>query len=85
MAVIYEREAGGRWDRQLGQGDHLNEVSTPVPGGECPSTIIRAVVRGMTPSTEENWIPDEPRIRRRALEKLDRRRRTKPIPRKLTP
>jgi lysozyme family protein len=39
LAVIHEREAGGRWDRQLGQGDHLNGVSAPVPRGEGPSTI----------------------------------------------
>jgi lysozyme family protein len=36
VAVIHEREAGVRWDRQIGQRDHLNEVSTPVPRGRGP-------------------------------------------------
>jgi lysozyme family protein len=33
VAVIHEREAGGRWDCQLGQGDPLNQVSCHVPHG----------------------------------------------------
>ncbi len=33
VAVIHEREASQRWDRQLGQGDPLNEVSRHVPKG----------------------------------------------------
>jgi lysozyme family protein len=36
VAVIHEREAGGRWDRPLGQADHLNEVSTHFPRGSGP-------------------------------------------------
>jgi lysozyme family protein len=36
VAVIHEREASQRWDRQLGQGDPLNQVSTHVPKGRGP-------------------------------------------------
>jgi lysozyme family protein len=36
VAVIHEREASQRWDRQLGQGDPLNKVSTRVPKGRGP-------------------------------------------------
>lgn len=38
VAVIHEREAGGppHWDRQLGQGDQLNQVSRHVPRGRGP-------------------------------------------------
>lgn len=36
IAVIHEREAGQRWDRQLGQGDPLGEVSRHVPAGRGP-------------------------------------------------
>lgn len=37
VAVIHEREAGGRWDRQLGQGDPLGpHASTHVPRGRGP-------------------------------------------------
>lgn len=36
IAVIHEREAAQRWDRQLGQGDPLNQVSTHVPKGRGP-------------------------------------------------
>ena len=36
IAVIHEREAGQRWDRQLGQGDPLNQVSTHEPKGRGP-------------------------------------------------
>jgi len=36
VAVIHEREASQRWDRQLGQGDPLNEVSRHVPKGRGP-------------------------------------------------
>jgi lysozyme family protein len=36
VAVIHEREAGGRWDRQLGQGDPLAHVSSHVPRGRGP-------------------------------------------------
>lgn len=38
VAVVSEREYGGppRWDRQLGQGDHLNEKSSDVPAGMGP-------------------------------------------------
>lgn len=38
IAVASEREYGGppRWDRQLGQGDHLNQVSRHVPAGMGP-------------------------------------------------
>ena len=36
MAVTHEREAGQRWDRQLGQGDPLNQVSIHVPKGRGP-------------------------------------------------
>jgi hypothetical protein len=50
VAVINEREAGGRWDRQLGRGDPWRSLD-PCPVGEGPSSIIRAMVRGMTPST----------------------------------
>lgn len=35
-AVVHEREAGQRFDRQLGQGDALNRVSTHVPKGRGP-------------------------------------------------
>ena len=49
VAVIHEREAGGRWDRQLGQGGttrwRMSRSMPPV--GEGPSSIIRAMVRGM--------------------------------------
>lgn len=36
VAVTHEREASQRWDRQLGQGDPLNQVSTHVPKGRGP-------------------------------------------------
>lgn len=36
VAVIHEREASGRWDAQLGQGDALNEFSKHVPRGRGP-------------------------------------------------
>lgn len=38
IAVVSEREYGGppRWDRQLGQGDHLHERSHNVPIGMGP-------------------------------------------------
>jgi lysozyme family protein len=36
IAVIHEREASQRWDRQLGQGDPLNEISRHVPAGRGP-------------------------------------------------
>jgi lysozyme family protein len=36
IAVIHEREAGQRWDRQLGQGDPLGEVSRHVPADRGP-------------------------------------------------
>lgn len=36
VAVIHEREASQRWDRQLAQGDPLNQVSTHVPKGRGP-------------------------------------------------
>lgn len=36
IAVIHEREASQRWDRQLAQGDPLNQVSTHVPKGRGP-------------------------------------------------
>src|ERR1700754_4869774 len=36
IAVIYERESSQRWDRQLAQGDPLNQVSTHVPKGLGP-------------------------------------------------
>jgi len=38
IAVIHEREAGGppHWDRQLGQGDPLDRVSTHDPAGRGP-------------------------------------------------
>lgn len=38
IAVVSEREYGGppRWDRQLGQGDHLNQTSTHDPRGRGP-------------------------------------------------
>lgn len=36
VAVIHEREASGRWDAQLGQGDPLNQVSRHVPRGRGP-------------------------------------------------
>ncbi len=36
IAVTHEREASQRWDRQLGQGDPLNKVSTHVPKGRGP-------------------------------------------------
>lgn len=36
IAVIHEREASQRWDRQLGQGDPLNAVSVHVPKGRGP-------------------------------------------------
>lgn len=36
IAVVHEREASQRWDRQLGQGDPLYEVSTHVPKGRGP-------------------------------------------------
>lgn len=38
VAVVSEREYGGppRWDRQLGQGDPLNEVSYNDPAGRGP-------------------------------------------------
>lgn len=38
IAVVSEREYGGppRWDRQLGQGDHLDHISTHDPKGRGP-------------------------------------------------
>lgn len=38
VAIVSEREYGGppHWDRQLGQGDHLNEKSHNVPAGMGP-------------------------------------------------
>jgi lysozyme family protein len=36
IAVIHEREASQRFDRQLGQGDPLNQVSTHDPAGRGP-------------------------------------------------
>jgi lysozyme family protein len=38
VAVVSEREYGGppRWDRQLGQGDHLDRVSTHDPKDRGP-------------------------------------------------
>jgi hypothetical protein len=36
VAVIHEREAGGRWDRPLGWGDPLAHVSIHVPRGRGP-------------------------------------------------
>ena len=41
IAVVSEREYGGppRWDRQLGQGDPLHEVSRHVPSGMGPYLI----------------------------------------------
>jgi lysozyme family protein len=36
IAVIHEREAGGNFDRQLGQGDPLDQVSTHTPAGRGP-------------------------------------------------
>lgn len=36
IAVIHEREASQRFDRQLGQGDPLNQVSTHDPKGRGP-------------------------------------------------
>lgn len=36
IAVIHEREAGGNFSRQLGQGDPLGSVSTHVPKGRGP-------------------------------------------------
>lgn len=38
IAIVSEREYGGppHWDRQLGQGDHLNEMSHNVPKGMGP-------------------------------------------------
>lgn len=38
IAIVSEREYGGppRWDRQLGQGDHLHEVSVNDPAGRGP-------------------------------------------------
>ena len=36
IAVVHQREAGQRWDRQLGQGDPLYEVSRHDPKGRGP-------------------------------------------------
>lgn len=36
IAVIHEREAAGRFDAQLGQGDPLNQVSIHIPTGRGP-------------------------------------------------
>jgi lysozyme family protein len=36
IAVVHEREASQRWDRQLGQGDPLDKVSVHVPEGRGP-------------------------------------------------
>lgn len=38
IAIVSEREYGGppHWDRQLGQGDHLDKVSTHDPKGRGP-------------------------------------------------
>lgn len=36
IAVVHEREASQKWDRQLGQGDPLNKKSTHVPKGRGP-------------------------------------------------
>lgn len=50
IAVIHEREASQRWDRQLGQGDPLDKVSIHVPKGRGPfsdftSGAVDALVR----------------------------------------
>jgi lysozyme family protein len=42
IAVIHEREAGQRFDRQLGQGDPLNRVSTHDPKGRGPFLTFEA-------------------------------------------
>lgn len=45
VAVIHEREASQRWDRQLGQGDPLDQVSRHVPKGRGPfATFIDGAV-----------------------------------------
>lgn len=38
IAIVSEREYGGppHWDRQLGQGDHLDKISTHDPRGRGP-------------------------------------------------
>lgn len=38
IAVIHEREAGQRWDRNIAQGDHWDQVSIHVPKGRGPFT-----------------------------------------------
>jgi lysozyme family protein len=42
IAVIHEREASQRFDRQLGQGDPLNRVSTHDPKGRGPFATFEA-------------------------------------------
>ncbi len=36
IAVIHQREAGGDWSAQLGQGDPLNQISRHIPRGRGP-------------------------------------------------
>ena len=36
IAAIHEREASQSWNKQLAQGDPLNQVSTNVPRGMGP-------------------------------------------------
>ena len=42
IAVIHEREASQRFDRQLGQGDPLSQVSTHDPKGRGPFATFEA-------------------------------------------
>jgi lysozyme family protein len=48
VAIVHEREAGGppHWDKQLGQGDPLNEISRHVPRGRGPFLTHPGDVRG---------------------------------------
>jgi hypothetical protein len=51
--------AGGRWHRQLGQGDHLNEALTPVPRGGGPFLDQPGNRPGHDASIEGQRLPEE--------------------------
>src|SRR6266576_4439666 len=46
VAVLHMREAGGLFDRYLGNGQYLNHVTTLVPAGRGPFLGAGAFVRG---------------------------------------
>lgn len=63
IAVVHEREASQRWDRQLGQGDPLSKKSTHKPKGRGPfKTWEDGAVDALTKcapfaATNHDWSP----------------------------